>query len=219
MSPTLAALVFLCFPPRKLWSDRPHLEHTQVYRLCLIQRAPHSTRAAPETDLQGARSTESTVRRIQRLQFTWLSCHGDWRCATSQNAWASVVIFSGQEKASAGCLSRPYFGAWQGTVPFPMFCPASFCLHLSTCPEERQDQLPSGRCCHQSSLPQTLLGTEPSSCLARAALNTGSFFLNLGHWTRNQSWWKWSWYSQITEYYVIIKKSLEKLSNCMGKGL
>lgn len=74
-------------------------------------------------------TAQSTVRRIQRLQFTWLSCHGDGRCATSQNAWASVVIFSGQEKASAGCLSRPYFGAWQGTVPFPRFCPTSFCLH------------------------------------------------------------------------------------------
>lgn len=154
--------------------------------VCLIQRAPRRTRAAPETDLQGAHSTESTVRRIQRLQFTWLSCHGDRRCATSQNAWASVIIFSGQEKASAGCLSRPYFGAWQGTVSFPILSA------LSTCPEERQDRLPSGRCCHQSSLPQALLGTEPNSCLARAALNTGSFFLSLGHWTRSQSWWKWS---------------------------
>lgn len=195
------------------------MEHTQVYRLCLIHRAPRRTRAAPEADLQGAHSTESTVRRIQLLQFTWLSCHGGRRCATSQNAWALIAIFSGQEKARAGCLSRPYFGAWQGTVPFPMFFPASFCLHSAHVQRRGKTGRLLADAVTGAPYPRLCWELSPALAWPRAAFNTDAFFLSLGHWKRSQRWWKWPCYSQMTEYYVNIKKSLEKLSNYMGKGL
>lgn len=53
----------------------------------------------------------------------------------------------------------------------------------------------------------------------QSSIQHKAFFLSFRHWTRSQRWWQWPWYSQMREYYVTIKKCLEKLFNCMGKRL